>query len=141
MAVLAKKINSIFSLLGSNVTIRHYCGDDTIFYTTKGDFMVLTQLEAYLELGNMLKINTWTFKDDIIKYCLNGESDDVIKSFRDMVMGEECNAFLLSFINKTCGLDNLIQNIITDNNRGLYLSNYDGKEIIMENSLLAYRLI
>jgi hypothetical protein len=93
------------------------------------DWLVLTDEEADEKTKEYIQDSVWAFNASfILGECGLDQSgaDSLKKMQRDSC--ESANAFILSLIEKTCGLDSFVDSAISADGRGHFLSGYDGEE-------------
>lgn len=102
---------------------------NNLFELGNQEYLVLTDEEADKECTDYFKENVWAFNSSfIIGECgldYSGE-ESLRKMQRDSC--ENANDFILSLIEKTCGLESFIEEAIKTDGRGHFLSAYDGNE-------------
>lgn len=112
-------------------------------YTIEGDqYAVGTDAQADAAMRNYIVDTLWAFKPEFILSCCNLDESGAA-SLGDMQekAGENANAFLLSLIKKTCGLDHFCEEAERWDGRGHFLSTYDGEEIeLLGGKAYAYKL-
>ena len=93
------------------------------------DYMVLTDDEADQKARDYIEDSVWAFRASfILSEC--GLDLSGAESLEEM-QGKSCegaNDFILSLIEKTCGLDSFVDSAISADGRGLFISSYDGEE-------------
>jgi len=93
------------------------------------EYLVLTDDEANEATKEYIEQSVWVFNASfIIGEC---ELDFSGQESLEKMQGEACegaNNFILSLIEKTCGLDEFVNSAISADGRGHFLSSYDGKE-------------
>lgn len=112
-------------------------------YTIEGDQYALgTDAQADAALRDYTENSLWAFKADFILNCCDLDESGAA-SLGDMQekAGENANAFILSLISRTCGLDYFCEEAERWDGRGHFLSTYDGEEIeLLGGKAYAYKL-
>jgi len=93
------------------------------------DYLVLTDKEADMMAKDYIKESVWAFNADfILSECgLDRSGEESLKAMQQKSC-ESANDFILSLIEKTCGLDSFVESAISADGRGHFLSSYDGEE-------------
>lgn len=103
--------------------------DELSDYMESGDYLVLTDSEADEMAKEYIKESLWAFNADfILSECdLDFSGADSLRSMQEKSC-ESANDFILSLVEKTCGLDDFIKAAISTDGRGHFMSSYDGEE-------------
>ena len=109
-----------------------------------GDYLVFTDSEADEACKEYIKDSLWAFNADFI-LCECGLDLSGVDSLRSMQEKscESANDFVLSLVEKTCGIDKFVDSAISADGRGHFLAPYDGEEVEVEDDygyLYIYRL-
>lgn len=101
----------------------------TDFETLKDDYLILTDEEADEQAKEYIKDSLWAFNADfIIGECgLDFSGVESLKKMQEKSC-EGANDFILSLVEKTCGLASFVEAAISADGRGHFLSSYDGEE-------------
>ena len=93
------------------------------------DYLVLTDDEADEAVREYIKDSVWAFNASFIlcECGLDGSGEDSLKAMQEKSC-ESANDFILSLIEKTCGLDEFVDSAVCADGRGHFLSSYDGEE-------------
>lgn len=93
------------------------------------DYSVYTDEEADEATADYIKDSVWAFNTSfILGECgLDYSGEDSLKDMQKRSC-EGANDFILSLIEKTCGLDSFVESAISADGRGHFLSGYDGEE-------------
>lgn len=104
------------------------------------DYLVLTDEEANEKTKEYIKESLWAFNANfILSECgLDLSGTESLKEMQQKVC-ESANDFILSLIEKTCGLDKFVESAIMADGRGHFLSTYDGEEV-EQGEYFIYRL-
>jgi len=104
------------------------------------DYLVLTDEEANEKTKEYIKESLWAFNANfILSECgLDLSGTESLKEMQQKVC-ESANDFILSLIEKTCGLDKFVKSAIMADGRGHFLSTYDGEEV-EQGEYFIYRL-
>jgi len=104
------------------------------------DYLVLTDEEANEKTKEYIKESLWAFNANfILSECgLDLSGTELLKEMQQKVC-ESANDFILSLIEKTCGLDKFVKSVIMADGRGHFFSTYDGEEV-EQGEYFIYRL-
>ena len=104
-------------------------------------YAVATDDEADQACKENIKDSVWAFNASfILDECgLDFSGEDSLKAMQEKSC-ESANDFILSLIEKTCGLDSFVEAAISADGRGHFLSSYDGQEVELEGGFFAYRI-
>lgn len=93
------------------------------------DYLVLTDDEADEQAKEYIKESLWAFNTSfILGECgLDLSGEDSLKHMQEKSC-EGANDFILSLVEKTCGLESFVDSAISADGRGHFLSPYDGEE-------------
>jgi hypothetical protein len=102
---------------------------ESTFKAEGAEFMVLTDAEADKEAAEYIKDSLWAFNADfIIGECgLDFSGVDSLKAMQEKSC-ESANDFILSLVEKTCGLESFVESAISADGRGHLIGFYDGEE-------------
>ena len=90
-----------------------------------GEYKVLTEDQVDQEVKEYIRESIWAFSPDF----LAGETGIDSEVFERLSEGcESSNDAILSIIEGSCGLDNLVDSAISCDGRGHFLSSFDGEE-------------
>lgn len=93
------------------------------------EYLVLTDEEAEERVTDYIKDSLWAFKASfILGECglpLSGEESLETMQKKSC---EGANDFILALVENTCGLEQFIEDAISADGRGHFLSSYDGEE-------------
>ena len=94
-----------------------------------GDYLVLTDKEADEKTAEYIKDSLWAFNADfILSECgLDLSGSESLKTMQEKSC-ESANDFVLSLVEKTCGLASFVKAAISADGRGHFLASYDGEE-------------
>lgn len=113
------------------------------FTCNEGDYYVFTDEEADEYVKNYIIESIWAFEATFIaKECDLSDFDNAVKGIRSMQesCNDSCNVILLALIEKTCGIEEFINDAINADGRGHFISSYDGEENELEDEeLFVYR--
>ena len=95
-----------------------------------GDYTVLTDEEADEQCAEYIKDSLWAFNSDfILSECgLDLSGADSLRTMQEKSC-ESANDFVLSLVEKTCGIESFIESAVSADGRGHFMSSYDGEEI------------
>lgn len=99
-------------------------GENTFSYGLE-EYLVLTKEEAEARLRECIKQSLWAFNPSFLERVtgLPGEAFEAL--------AEKCesgNNAVLSLVEKTCGINKLIEEAVKYDGRGHFLADYDGVE-------------
>ncbi len=103
--------------------------DDKTITDGNREYLVLTNDEADQMAFDYIKESLWAFNADfILGEC--GLDLSGVESLRHMQEKscESANDFILSLVEKTCGLEEFAESAISADGRGHFLNTYDGEE-------------
>ena len=95
------------------------------------DYLVLTDNEANELCKERIKESIWAFRASFILDQCELDYDNKIQKSLEEIQGnlcESCNDFLLSLVEKTCGLDEFVKEANQSDCRGNFITYYDGQE-------------
>ena len=103
--------------------------EDLERYLDSGDYLVLTDSEANEKVAEYIKDSLWAFNANfILSECgLDLSGVDSLRAMQEKAC-ESANDFILSLVEKTCGLASFVDSAISMDGRGHFLSPYDGNE-------------
>lgn len=103
--------------------------DGDIITLGRMEFRVLTDEEADAAAGEYIKDSLWAFNASfILGECgLDLSGEDSLRQMQEKSC-ESANDFILSLVEKTCGLDSFVESAISADGRGHFMSSYDGNE-------------
>ena len=109
-----------------------------------GDYLVFTDSEADEACKEYIKDSLWAFNADFIlcECGLDLSGADSLRLMQEKSC-ESANDFVLSLVEKTCGIDKFVDSAISADGRGHFLASYDGEEVEVEDDygyLYIYRL-
>lgn len=93
------------------------------------EFRVLTDEEANEACADYVKDSLWAFNASfILEECgLDFSGEESLKAMQNKAC-ENANDFILSLVEKTCGLESFVDAAVSADGRGHFLSGYDGNE-------------
>ena len=98
---------------------------DSIFMTNMGEYIVLTENEAYQKATEYIEDTLWAFNSDFLAgYTRVDES--VFKQLSQQY--ESANEAVLSLIRANGGLDGFVSEAVAADGLGHFISQYDGEE-------------
>jgi len=98
-------------------------------------YLIMTDEEAQKKAENYIKDSLWAFNTEFIKYhCKDDISYKVIKAIQEQY--EDGNEAVLSLIED---IDEFIEDAISADGRGHFLSSYDGQETELKNGFVYIR--
>ena len=107
----------------SEETYTHY--GLTIFSLGSRSYAVGSDSEADDACAEYVKDTLWAFRPSF----LAGETELPVECFESLQdKCEDSNDAVLSMVEKTCGIDSLVQSAISADGRGHFLAGYDGEE-------------
>lgn len=94
-----------------------------------GDYLVLTDAEAEEKAKEYIKDSLWAFNASfILEECgLDFSGEESLRHMQEKSC-EGANDFILSLVEKTCGLEQFVEDAISADGRGHFMSSYDGEE-------------
>ena len=79
-------------------------------------------------VAEYIKDSAWAFNSDFIASACNiPELDKALVHYQEKAC-ESANPMILALINKTCGLDEFVEQAVSADGRGHFLASYDGEE-------------
>jgi len=113
--------------------------DDNRFEVGREEYLVLTDEEADEAAKEQIKDSLWAFNASfIISECgLDASGEESLKHMQEKSC-EGANDFILSLVEKTCGLEEFVEAAISADGRGHFLAPYDFEEI-EEGEYFIYR--
>lgn len=123
--MMEKKI-ALTEVLGckySEVEVSRY--DDCTFEAEGGDYLVLTEEERDEKVKEHIEQSVWAFNSSFLA-SQTDLPEEVFKALQDKC--EDGNEAVLSLIEKTCGLDDFVEEAVSCDGYGHFLSTYDGNE-------------
>ena len=139
----SKKISTLADFL--NITTEEIQPDEytgNLYITPEGEYLVLTDREARQAAEEYISTSLWAFNAEfILEACGLERSGEVIKSLQAMQNNccENCNDFIRTLIDGTCGFDYFCDDAILADGRGHFIAFYDGEENEL-NNLYIYRV-
>ena len=123
-----KKINALAKFL--DCTIEEIQQDDNLFSFGREEYLVLTDEEADKATADYIKDSLWAFNASfILSECgLDFSGEQSLKSMQKESC-EGANDFILSLVERTCGLKSFVKSAISADGRGHFLASYDGEEV------------
>lgn len=100
--------------------------------------IALSDEEADEAVKDYISVSLWAFNECFMS-DMTGIDLKVFVAFSQSNLCESANDAILSLVEKTCGLDKLVEAAIEADGRGHFLSGYDGEEIELECGAFAYR--
>ncbi len=91
----------------------------------RSEYRVLTEDEAHQAVRDAIVDSLWAFRPEFLA-SETGIDEDVFKALADKCEG--ANNAVLSLIKGTCGLDDFVNDAVSADGRGHFLSPYDGEE-------------
>ena len=116
--------------------------DDLENVMDKEDYLILTDEEADEKAAECVKESIWAFNASF----LSGETGIDEEVFTAIQKNDRCesnNPAILSLVEANGGLDSFIENAISADGRGSFLTTYDGNEIEIncgKQTIYAYRM-
>ena len=103
--------------------------DDLERFLDDGDYLLLTDAEADEKAAEYIKDSLWAFNAEfILSECQLDPSGAASLRTMQEKSCEGSNDFILSLVEKTCGLADFVSAAISADGRGHFLSQYDGEE-------------
>lgn len=101
----------------------------TTFKYGKKEYAIATDAEADVACQEYIKDTAWAFNASFIleKCDLPFSGEESLKKMQEKSC-EGANEFILSLIEKTCGIEQFTDDAISADGRGHFLSPYDGEE-------------
>ena len=108
------------------------------------EYLVLTDNEADEKVTEEIKNSLWAFNASfILSECgLDLSGEESLKQMQERNC-EDANDFILSLVEKCCGLDKFVEAAISADGRGHYLDQYSGNEneVVLNNeTFYIYRI-
>ena len=101
--------------------------DDNQFEVGNSEYLVLTDSEADERVKSYIKDSLWAFNPSFLA-SETGIDQDVYDAIVKNDKCESNNDAMLSLVESTCGLDDLVESVISADGRGHFMSSYDGNE-------------
>lgn len=99
--------------------------DDRQFSLGRSEYLVLTDDEADEKAEEYIEDSVWAFN----AWFLADETGLPEKAFAALSeLCEDANEPILDMIKQTCGVERFVEDAISADGRGHFLSNYDGEE-------------
>jgi hypothetical protein len=134
-----EKIEALSKFL--NVTAEDLTEDrDNSFSCGREEYLVLTDEEADEAVEEYIKDSLWAFNASFILDCCglpHSGGEESLKTMQEKSC-EGANDFILALVEKTCGLQEFVEEAIAADGRGHFLSSYDGEEV-EEGDYFIYR--
>ena len=133
-----EKIEALSKFL--NVPVEDLSEDrDNTFSCGGEEYIVLTDEEADEAAEEYIKDSLWAFNASFILDCcgLPHSGEESLQSMQEKSC-EGANDFILALVEKTCGLQEFVEEAISADGRGHFLSGYDGEEV-EEGDYFIYR--
>lgn len=123
----ASKRNNLAKLIGEKRTdIEVSTYNDNLFECGNAEYLVLTDSEADEACKTYILDSVWAFRAEFLACHLkDGIDSDVVVSIQENGKCESNNAAILSLIDD---VDHFVQDAISADGRGHFLSQYDGEE-------------
>lgn len=104
------------------------------------EYLVLTDAEADEKAHEYIKDSLWAFNASfILGECgLDFSGEESLRAMQEKSC-ESANDFILSLVERTCGLDSFVESAISADGRGHFLSQYDGNEGEAVGGYFVYR--
>jgi len=102
---------------------------ENCFEYGRDEYLVLTDEEADEAVKESIKDSLWAFNADFIcNVCdLPSELEDGIRAAQEKQC-ESANDWILRLVEKQCGIDRFVEQAVSADGRGHFLSSYDGEE-------------
>jgi hypothetical protein len=99
-------------------------------YLDRGDYLLLTDAEADEKTAEYIKDSLWAFNASfILSECgLDGSGEESLRYMQEKSC-EGANDFILSLVEKTCGLKDFVSSAISVDGRGHFIAQYDSEEV------------
>lgn len=103
--------------------------DESSFDHGREEYLVLTDGEADERAADYVRESIWAFRASfILSVCgLDGSGEEGLRTMQEKSC-EGANDFLLSLVERTCGLEEFVRQAVQADGRGHFLSSYDGEE-------------
>ena len=125
------KIKALAEYLGEPVENLRNNGDNYVQVVDGFEYLMLTDEEADQVAQEYIENSLWAFNAEfILEICGLDSSSNIIRSLRKMQEDscEGCNDFICALVEGTCGIDEFVNQAISADGRGHFLSSYDGEE-------------
>ena len=125
------KIKALAEYLGEPVENLRNNGDNYVQVVDGFEYLMLTDEEADQVAQEYIENSLWAFNAEfILEICGLDSSSNIIRSLRKMQEDscEGCNDFICALVDGTCGIDAFVNQAISADGRGHFLSSYDGEE-------------
>lgn len=106
-------------------------------------YLVLTDEEANNEMYEYVKNNMCVFDAEFILEQSDIKYTEETKTSLTKMLNSctnDCNSFILAFIESTCGIDYFVESAIKHNGRTFFISFFDNLELHIDEDLFAYQL-
>lgn len=122
--------------LADEDTDLEYGDVDNEVCTDVGDFLVLTDSEADDAVREYIKESVWAFNADFLASHIEAlDADDITR-----LRGDKCEDINDALIKLIDDFDSFVDDAVSADGRGHFLSGYDGDELELEGDLYAYRV-
>jgi hypothetical protein len=119
----------------NDLVFQQWCNDNLIEVLPidedeeRENYIVLTDEEADAKTSDYIKDSLWAFNAEfILSECqLDLSGSDSLRNMQEKSC-EGANDFIYSLIDRTCGIDEFIQDAIRADGRGHFINSYDGNE-------------
>ena len=109
----------------------------TVLTVGNNEYTIGTDDEADKATHEHIEDSVWAFNTDFLAYM----TDLPRKIFEALQpQCESANGAILACIEQTCGIDDFVEEAISADGRGHFLSNYDGYETVIGDNLFMFRI-
>lgn len=110
--------------------------DYTTFMVEGAEYMVITEEERDERVEDDISETLWAFNSSFMS-SLTGIDEVVFQALADKY--ESANAGIKDIIEATCGMEKFVEEAVSADGYGHFLSHYDGRELELDDDLYAYR--
>jgi hypothetical protein len=112
---------------------------DGCFESGPGEWRVATDEEADACAREYVKDSLWAFRPSFLS-SVTGLDEKIFNAFVKADLCEDANEAVEALVEHTCGLDKLVEDAVTADGRGHFLSSYDGeeREIVVDGTYLYF---
>lgn len=111
--------------------------DDSLIEYGREEYLVLTDSEADGRTEEYVRDSLWAFRSSfLVNYMPEGVTEDVLEPMQEKLC-EDATPAIVAMVGDR--LDELVEDAISSDGRGHFLSGYDGEEIELTGDLYAYR--
>lgn len=107
------------------------------------NYKIFTDEEANNAVYDFINDNIWIFDPEFILEQSDIKYTEETKTSLTKMLNSctnDCNSFILAFIESTCGIDYFVESAIKHNGRSFFIAFFDNPELHIDEDLFAYQL-